>query len=121
MKPREIANILKSKLPVEEKKAVLDKELKKQSKVKKAVGIATVAVIATGVTKIVTDKIKERKMIKEIEEQEEAEFWEDYYDDFENVPVDQDNEEVEAQGDEDSELESSEKYEIPEESIDEKI
>lgn len=116
MKPREISKILKSKMPVEEKKEILEKEINKQSKVKKAVGIATVAIIATGVTKMVTDKLKERKMIKEIEEQEEAEFWEDYYDDFENVPVDD-----EEQSDEDeSETEDTEKYDIPEEEIQDK-
>lgn len=59
MKPREISKILKSKMPVEEKKEILEKEINKQSKVK-AVGIA-VAIIATGVTKMVTDKLKERK------------------------------------------------------------
>ena len=89
MKTREISKILKSRIPVEEKREILEKAINKKSKAKKAAGIGMVALIATGVTKIVADKIKERKIIKEIEEQEEAEFWEDYYDDFENVPVDQ--------------------------------
>lgn len=84
MKTREVSKVLKAKIPVEDKKKLLDKEVDKSSKVKKAVGIATIAIIATGVTKIVSDKIKERKLIKEIEEKEEADFWEDYYEDFEN-------------------------------------
>lgn len=108
MKTREVSKILKSKMPVEDKKQKLDKEINKSSKVKKAVGIATIAIIATGVTKIVTDKIKERKLIKEIEEKEEADFWEDYYEDFDSAPVEeelfeeeiQDTQEIEDQLDE---------------------
>ena len=67
MKTREISKILKSRIPVEEKREILEKAINKKSKAKKAAGIATVALIATGVTKIVADKIKERKIIKEIE------------------------------------------------------
>lgn len=114
MKTREVSKILKSKMPVEDKKQKLDKEINKSSKVKKAVGIATIAIIATGVTKIVTDKIKERKLIKEIEEKEEADFWEDYYEDFDSAPVEEElfEEEIEEKEEIEAQLDEQENQEI---------
>ena len=47
MKTREISKILKSRIPVEEKREILEKAINKKSKAKKAAGIATVALIAT--------------------------------------------------------------------------
>ena len=61
MKTREISKILKSRIPVEEKREILEKAINKKSKAKKAAGIATVALIATGVTKIVADKKNRKK------------------------------------------------------------
>lgn len=119
MKTKEVSKILKSKLPVEAKKEIFEKEIKKQDKVKKAVGIAAIAVIATGVTKIVADKMKERKMLKEIEAQEEAEFWEDYYEDFENVPVDHE-EEIEDEVQIEEPIDEDVIHEIKEETTEEK-
>ncbi len=88
MKSRDVAKILKSKLPIDEKKKILDKELSRPSTGTVLAGVAVAALVATGVTKIVADKIKERKMIKEIEEQEEAEFWDAYYENYDVDPED---------------------------------
>lgn len=88
MKSRDVAKVLKSKMPVEEKKKILDRELSRPSTGKVLAGVAVAALVATGVTKLVTDKIKERKMIKEIEEQEEAEFWDAYYENYDMDPND---------------------------------
>lgn len=86
MKSSDVRKILKSKMPIEEKKRILDKEFSKPATGKALAGVAVVAVVATGVTKLVSDKIKEKKMIKEIEEQEEAEFWDSYYENYDLDP-----------------------------------
>lgn len=88
MKSRDVAKILKSKMPIEEKKRILDHELSRPSTGKVLAGVAVAALVATGVTKLVSDKIKERKMIKELEEQEEAEFWDAYYENYDIAPED---------------------------------
>ncbi len=88
MKSRDIAKILKSKMPIDEKKKILDRELSRPSTGKVLAGVAVAALVATGVTKLVSDKIKERKMIKEIEEQEESEFWDSYYENYDISPED---------------------------------
>lgn len=82
MKSSEVRKILKSKMPIEEKKRILDKEFAKPNTGKVIAGVAVATVLAAGVTKLVSDKIKEKKLIKEIEEQEEAEFWDAYYENY---------------------------------------
>lgn len=82
MKSSEVRKILKSKMPIEEKKRILDKEFAKPNTGKVIAGVAVATVLAAGITKLVSDKIKEKKLIKEIEEQEEAEFWDAYYENY---------------------------------------
>lgn len=88
MKSRDVAKILKSKLSIDEKKKILDRELSRPSTGKVLAGVAVAALVASGVTKLVADKIKERRMIREIEEQEEAEFWDAYYESYDMSPED---------------------------------
>ena len=82
MKSSEVRKILKSKMPIEEKKRILDKEFAKPNTGKVIAGVAVATVLAAGITKLASDKIKEKKLIKEIEEQEEAEFWDAYYENY---------------------------------------
>lgn len=82
MKNRDLVNILKSKISSDDKKRILEKEISKPSTGKVVAGLFIATLAAAGITKVVVDKIKEKRMQKTIEEQEEAEFWDDYYENY---------------------------------------
>lgn len=82
MKSSEVRRILKSKMPIEEKKRILDNAFEKPNTGKFVAGALVAAAVAGGLTKLVADKLKEKKLIKEIEEQEEAEFWDSYLESY---------------------------------------
>lgn len=88
MKTRDIAKVLRSKISSQEKKRILENEISKPSTGKVVAGAVVATVVATGIAKVIIDKIKERKILKEIEEQEEIEFWEEYYNRYEDESLD---------------------------------
>ena len=79
MKTRDIAKILRSKMSTSDKKRLLEREIDRPSTGKIVAGVVVATVLATGIAKFISNKIKEKQILKDIEDQEEVEFWDAYY------------------------------------------
>lgn len=82
MKTRDIAKILRSKMSTSDKKKLLEREIDRPSTGKIVAGVVVATLLATGIAKFISNKMKEKQMLKDIENQEEVEFWDAYYEKY---------------------------------------